>query len=90
MWKINKSRPVPNPDDAAEDGDEAGASSHSGDYSSGGSSSGEDSGKVPQEILIRVKEKVEANKENTEKLYQLLMLLVDRYSNVLKDIDEFF
>ncbi len=89
MWKINKSRPVPNPDDDAAEDDEAGASSHSGDYPSGGSSSGEDCGKVPQEILIRVKEKVEANKENTGKLYQLLMLLVDRYSNVLKDIDEF-
>ena len=32
---------------------------------------------------------VDKNKDNAEKLYQLLMLLADRYGNILKDIDEF-
>ena len=92
MWKISKSSPVtspkpePDPDDDNNGGD--GWSDGSGE-SSGSSSAGEGSGETIQILRTKAKEKVEANKDNSEKLYQMLMLLADRYSNVLKDIDEF-
>lgn len=92
MWKISKSSPVtspepePDPDDDNNGGD--GWSDGSGE-SSGSSSAGEGSGETIQILRTKAKEKVEANKDNSEKLYQMLMLLADRYSNVLNDIDEF-
>lgn len=91
MWKIHASTPAPNLDNedsnngGSQDRDDSGASN--GEETS--EENGEDSNNSSQEIKRRVKEKVEANKDNADKLYQLLMLLSDRYGNILKDIDEF-
>lgn len=88
MWKIIKSTPSPEP--PTEDNiDDGGESNTQREDNCQGTSVRENDGNASQEIRSRVKEKVEANKDNAEKLYQLLMLLADRYGNVLKDIDEF-
>lgn len=42
------------------------------------------------ELKAKVKTKIEKNKLNSEKLYSVLMALTDKYSNILKDIDELF
>lgn len=90
MWKIHASTPVPDPD---EDDSNNGESSDWGDSgtSNGEENAGEDEedNNSSQEIRRRVKEKVEANKDNADKLYQLIMLLSNKYGNILKDIDEF-
>ncbi|MCR4611452.1 MAG: hypothetical protein K5644_06110 [Lachnospiraceae bacterium] len=90
MWKIHASTPVPDPD---EDDSNNGESSDWGDSgtSNGEENAGEDeeNNNSSQEIRRRVKEKVEANKDNADKLYQLIMLLSNKYGNILKDIDEF-
>lgn len=85
MWKIHASTPAPGPDD--EDSNNGGLP----DWGDSSASNGEDreDNNSSQEIKRRVKEKVEANKDNADKLYQLIMLLSDRYGNILKDIDEF-
>lgn len=88
MWKIIKSTPSPEP--TPEDNTDDGGESNSQRENNGqGTSVRENDGNASQEIRSRAKEKVEANKDNAEKLYQLLMLLADRYGNILKDIDEF-
>ena len=40
------------------------------------------------ELKESVKSKVESNKMNSEKLYKVLVALVDRYPSILRDIDE--
>lgn len=90
MWKINASTPAPDPDE--NDSNNGG----SPDWDDHGTSNddenpGEDreDNNPSQEIKRRVKDKVEANKDNADKLYQLIMLLSDKYGHILKDIDEF-
>ena len=89
MWKIHSSTPDP---------DENGSNNGGGapDWVDHGTSNGDENpgedredNNPSQEIKKRVKDKVEANKDNADKLYQLIMLLSDKYGNILKDIDEF-
>ena len=89
MWKISKTTPTHEPEmDHDDDDNDENSGSSSSVWNVGGSATGNDSGEKTQEVRAKVKEKVEANKDNVEKLYQILMLLVERYGNVLKDIDE--
>lgn len=90
MWKIHSSTPVLDQDE--EDSNNGGSSDWDDSSTSNGEENRGENGtdsNSSQEIKRRVKEKVEANKDNADKLYQLIMLLSDRYGNILKDIDEF-
>lgn len=90
MWKIHSSTPAPDQDE--EDSSNGGSPEWDDSSASNGEENrGEDGtdNNSSQEIKRRVKEKVEANKDNADKLYQLIMLLSDRYGYILKDIDEF-
>lgn len=89
MWKIQKSTPVPESDNNDSNGDETWNRGDSGEEDRGSANDGEGNNNSSQETRTRVKEKVKANKDDAGKLYQLLMLLIDRYGNILNDIDEF-
>lgn len=90
MWKIHASTPAP---DSDEDDSNTGGSPDWDDHSASNGDEnpgeGREDNNPSQEIKRRVKDKVEANKDNADKLYQLIMLLSDKYGNILKDIDEF-
>lgn len=89
MWKIHSSTPDPDENGSNNGGGAPDWVDHG--TSNGDENSGEDreDNNPSQEIKKRVKDKVEANKDNADKLYQLIMLLSDKYGNILKDIDEF-
>ena len=40
------------------------------------------------ELKVSVKSKVENNKTNSEKLYKVLITLVEKYPSILNDVDE--
>lgn len=42
-----------------------------------------------EDLQERVRKKIKHNREDSTKLYQILMLLVDRHSNILEDIENF-
>lgn len=88
MWKIHSSTPTPDQDDSNNGGSPEWDDSSASNEEENRGEDGTDSNSS-QEIKRRVKEKVEANKDNADKLYQLIMLLSNRYGNILKDIDEF-
>lgn len=91
MWKIRKSTPTPRANDNSANSNVAWEGSNSGDTDNQDSAEENEEGSInsSNEVRTRVKEKVEANKDNADKLYRLLMLLTDRHGNILNDIDEF-
>lgn len=90
MWKILKQTPSHGSDEEASN--DAGSTDW-GDSSTSNrkenSGGGEKNNSSSEEIKIRVKDKIEANKDNTDKLYKLIVLLSNKYGNILNDIDEF-
>ena len=42
-----------------------------------------------ENLQERVRQKIKHNRDDSAKLYQILMLLVDRHSNILEDIENF-
>ncbi|MBD5550155.1 MAG: hypothetical protein HDQ96_03115 [Lachnospiraceae bacterium] len=89
LWKINANVPAENVSSANP------GTNVNNDLSAGNKqSSGQDSSnnavladKV-DELKVSVKLKVENNKTNSEKLYKVLVTLIEKYPSILKDIDE--
>lgn len=89
LWKIKANAPAENvsPANSGKNGNNDLSTGNTTGSKQEGLSSAVSTDKV-DELKVSVKSKVENNKTNSEKLYEVLITLVEKHHSILKDIDE--